>query len=344
MAVMAAAAIGGGLSLAGGLFGGKSAKKAAAASAAAQLESAKIAADAQKFRPVGITSRFGSSDFQFDKNGYLTGAGYQLDPQMAAMRDQALGQASGQGMEWAQQAGAAGQGLFGMGQNYIDSAVDPRMAAQSWMAKQQDLLAPARERSLAGVRNGLFNTGRGGLSVGATGVRPGGGAGLGASNPEMEAYFNSIAQQDAQLATQADQYGIKQQMDQINFGQGLFGKGIDLASLGYNPMKTGIGMGSMIENLGSGTLDLGAQLGGRAAQAGNAVGDTLLRGGMSAAQTLQGPASYSPWGAALQGLGNNQQFTGAMGGMFSGQNQGGWGGWQSGLGTGYAPGGDQLYG
>jgi hypothetical protein len=64
------------------------------------------------------------------------------------------------------------------------------------MQQQQDLLAPSRERQYAQLQNQLFQTGRGGLSVGATGLRPSGAGGLGATTPEMEAYYNALAQQD----------------------------------------------------------------------------------------------------------------------------------------------------
>ena len=49
---------------------------AANQSAAAQRESARLAAEAARFRPVGITTRYGSSNFQFDPQGYLKGAGF----------------------------------------------------------------------------------------------------------------------------------------------------------------------------------------------------------------------------------------------------------------------------
>jgi hypothetical protein len=38
----------------------------------------RLAAEAAKFRPVGITTRFGSSNFQMSPEGYLTGAGYTV--------------------------------------------------------------------------------------------------------------------------------------------------------------------------------------------------------------------------------------------------------------------------
>ena len=54
-------------SLLGGFLGGQSSSNAANTSAQAQLEAARIAADAARFRPVGVTTRFGASNFGFDK-------------------------------------------------------------------------------------------------------------------------------------------------------------------------------------------------------------------------------------------------------------------------------------
>ena len=70
------------------------------------------------------------------------------------------------------------------------------------MARQQELLAPSRERQLAQLQNQLYQTGRGGLSVGATGARPSGAGGLGATTPEMEAYYNALAHRSSKLTLQ----------------------------------------------------------------------------------------------------------------------------------------------
>jgi hypothetical protein len=99
------------------------------------------------------------------------------------------------------------------------------------MESQYNLLAPSRERQYAQLQNQLFQTGRGGLSVGATGLRPSGGLGLGASQPELESYYNAIAQQDAELAARAEEAGRQR----IAFGAGLFGTGSDI----YNLYSTG---------------------------------------------------------------------------------------------------------
>ncbi len=90
--------------------------------------------------------------------------------------------------------------MFGLGESYL--AQSPEQVAQQYMQRQMDLLAPSRERQMAQLQNQLYQTGRGGLSVGATSTRPSGAAGLGAASPEMEAYYNALAQQDAALAAQ----------------------------------------------------------------------------------------------------------------------------------------------
>jgi len=64
-----------GASLLGGYLQGESAKSAAETSAAGQREAARMAADASRFRPVGVTTRYGSSNFQTDAQGNLIGAG-----------------------------------------------------------------------------------------------------------------------------------------------------------------------------------------------------------------------------------------------------------------------------
>jgi hypothetical protein len=188
----------------------------------------------------------------------------------------------------------AGQQLFQLGGQYV--AQSPEQVAQQYMQRQLDLLAPSRERQYGQLQNQLFQTGRGGLAVGGTGMRPGGGAGLGAANPEMEAYYNALAQQDAQLAAQAQQEGQRQ----LAFGAGLFGTGANLLG-GYesgvtgalNPFTTTLGGISALESLGQQPLDIGSTLGARASTAGANAGLSLLQGGVSAARAIQG-AAYDP--------------------------------------------------
>ena len=290
MPVMIAAGIGAGASLLGGSMQSKAAKQAAETSARAQLEAARIAAEAAKFRPVGVTTRYGSSQFQTSPEGYLTGASYYVSPELKAYQDRLMGLTGGAltQAELAQQQYAplqsAATGLFQTGQQYLNQPADqrlggianqylgnqpnfgigdigqrllaqgqdqqlidiarqqfapstgaqaltslgqqyvsqsPEQVAADYMARQQDLLAPSRERQMAQLQNQLFQTGRSGLSVGATGARPSGTAGLGASSPELEAYYNALAQQDVGLAAQAQQAG----QQNVAFGSSLLGQG-----------------------------------------------------------------------------------------------------------------------
>jgi hypothetical protein len=283
--------IGGGLSLLGGLFGGSSAKSAAQTQANAQLEAARIAADAAKFRPVGVTTRFGSSNFTVDPNtGYVTQAGYTVDPTVAMMRDTLLSQAAGGGLQTAQQATQAQQGLFNLGQQYL--AQSPEAAAQDWMSKQQALLQPSRDVQYGRMQQGLFNTGRGGLAVAQ-------GGNLAAANPEAAAYYNALAQHAAQ-AMQAGQA-------QTEFGAGLFNKGISLGTTAYDPLKSAFGTSQAMEEAAQQALNMGAELGGRVTET-SANAGRLLAGGMTNAAATMAPSNaYSPWGTGLTALGNNQQ-------------------------------------
>lgn len=301
---MIPALIGAGIGLLGSSMQARAARDAAQTSANAQLESARIAADAARFRPVGVTTRFGSSRFGFDPQGNLSSAGYTVSPELIAIQDRLLSQAGQQGVGATEQALAAQQGLFNLGQQYL--AQSPQEAAQQWLASQQALLQPARERALAQTRQNLFNTGREGLSIAQ-------GGNLQATNPEMAAYYNALAQQDAQLAAQAQEQGRAQ----TTFGAGLFGTGAQIAQAGYSPLQTQLGLGQTIEQLGQSPLDIGAQLGGRTATAGANAGQFLMQGGLGAARTLQATAGNSPTGALLSGLANNQQFTSGLGSWMS---------------------------
>ena len=284
------------------------AEAAARTSADAQLEAARIAAEEARFRPIGITTRFGQSQFGYDPTtGRVSSAGYAVSPELKAYQDRIMA-LTGQGLGFAEQAPGlyaplqtAATGLFGLGQQYL--AESPQQAAERYIAQQQELLAPSRERQMAQLQNRLFQTGRGGLAVGGTSARPSGAAGLGAASPEMEAYYNALAQQDAQLAAQAMQAG----QQQTAFGAGLFGTGAGLLggygqglTGAYAPFTTGLGTAGSIEQLGMEPLTIGSALGGRIASP--YAASALLQGGISAARALQSGHGISPTGQTLLGL------------------------------------------
>ena len=282
-------AIAAGGSLLGGILGGESASNAASAAAASNTEAARLAAEAAKFRPVGITTRFGTSNFQLSPEGYLTSAGYELSPELKAIQDYVMGQTRTSLGDVTT--------LQNLGRSYL--AQSPEQVASNWLTQQQGLLQPGREKALAGVRQGLFNTGRGGLSVAQ-------GGDLAASNPELQAYYNAMAQQDAALAAQAQKEG----QNQLVFGQGLL-------SSAYAPLSAGLGLASTLEQLGQTPLDLGAQLGGRAASAGATAGSLLAQGAARAAPYQYASGSFNPFAAALTGASQNPMFGPGIQRMFN---------------------------
>jgi hypothetical protein len=348
------AIIGGALSFLGAGEQASATENAANTSANAQLEAARLAAAEARFRPVGITTRYGKSNFQFGipgvnapvstdfqtpeefaaaqsayqgrlaNEGRLTGAGYELSPELKAYQDRltaltggALSQAEGAQKQYQPLSQAAG-GLFGLGQQYL--AQSPEQVASQYMSRQQDLLAPSRERQMSQLQNQLFQQGRGGLSVGATGMRPSGAAGLGATTPEMEAYYNAIAQQDAQLATQAQQAG----QQNVAFGAGLFGTGANMLNQyqagqvgALSPFTSYLGSGQGIEGIGQESLRLGSELGGKASSAGANAGQFLYSGGINAARAQQAGQGSSPLSGLFQGAANNPKLQSAIQNYFN---------------------------
>lgn len=309
-----------GAGLLGGAMSSNAAKQAAQTSANAQIEASKIAADAAKFRPVGITTRFGQSNFGFDPNtGYLSSAGYTVSPELKAIQDQIMAQAGaydtariGQVAEQNLMPGA--QGLFNLGQQYL--AESPEQAAQKYMQQQQGLLAPQREQTLANLRNQVYQGGRAGLATGGTTA-----GGMQQTTPEMAAYYNALAQQDAQLAANAEAAGQQRATfgaGLLNTGAGMLGQIPSLTTQGYGPLQTQLGLASTIEQLGYEPLTIGSQLGAQTAASGTTAANALMQGGMGAASTMQAANSYSPFGTALQGLAGNKQLSQGLGNWFSG--------------------------
>ena len=292
--------------LVGGYLQGEAAKSAAEKQASAQAEAARQAAEASKFRPVGVTTRFGTSNFQRDAQGNLIGAGYALSPEMLSQQNALMG-VSGQALQQYQGAigqtaplGAAGQGLMGLGQQYLTTS--PQEQATKYMQEQQALLAPSRAAQLSALENQQFQQGRTGLAVG-------GGGGMLATNPEMAAYYNSIAQQNAALASQATQGG----MQYAQFGAGLLGTGgqligqqYGLQNQAFSPYQTALGGAQTLEGLGQQAMDIGMNVGAQG-QA-NASSAQLLQQGLSnAAATRAGAESYSPWAGLLSGAASKAQ-------------------------------------
>jgi hypothetical protein len=326
----------------GPILGYQGAKKQAQATTDAarmQSDAAREAAEMARFRPVGITTGFGSSQFTTDAEGNVVGAGYQLTPELQSIRDRLLSQAGAydptQIAQQAQALGGGAQTLFGAGQGYLSES--PEVARQRYISNQQALLNPINEQNLAGLRNRLFQTGRTGLATGGTMA-----GGMQATNPELAAYYNALAQQNLQLTAGADQAAQQQQA----FGAGLFGSGAGLlgqqtalTSGAYAPLQTQLGLAGSTEQLGQQALELGSAIGGRAATAGSAAGNLLSSGMGGASRTMagitdptaallgsfgrqigSGTPTASSWFNSMLGGGTNYGSTGNLAGSSSAYN------------------------
>ena len=304
--------IGGALNVLGGMFGGGSAADAERNRAAAlEADNEKRRRD-QLFSAVGTTNRFGTSTSQIDPaTGKLISAGYELSPELKAFQDRFMGLAGGgltqienaPGM-YAPLTGAA-RSMYDLGAQYL--AQSPEEVAAKYMRQQQDLIDPSRQRSFAQLQQNMFNTGTGGLSVGATGMRPGGGEGLRAANPQMEAYYNVQAQQDRQLALDAERMG----MDRYKFGQGLFQAGTN--TLGdyyggltdaYKPYTAAMGGVTRAEDLGRlsfGDMERFGKL--------NMINSPSNSAGITAQYQAD---QYSPFGALFSGAGGSPELSDAL--------------------------------
>ena len=265
------------------------------------------AAQASQFRPVGITSRFGSSNFQINPDtGQMQSAGYSLSPELVGYQNR-LSSLTGQGLTQAEQAQGqyaplqqGAQSLFNLGNQYL--AQSPQAAAQQYMTNQQALLAPSRNMESARLANQLQQTGR-------TGVQVAQGGSLGMANPEQQALANARAMQDLQLAANAQQAG----QQQTSFGAGLLGQGA--SSLGnyysgqqaaYAPFTTALGQTNALEQLGQQPFALSSELAGRSSTAGAKAADYLKSAGQAnpLASILTGAGTNAALGTGLSGLGS----------------------------------------
>jgi hypothetical protein len=120
-----------------GLLGSSQARSAAKDAAAAQLEAAKIAADAAAFKPYSVTTGFGSSYF----NPETQTAGYTLDPALEAWRDQ----------------------MMGMGAQALPTSMDTSANAQQYYNEIQGMMAPQRQAENLQMQQDLFGSGRLGI-------------------------------------------------------------------------------------------------------------------------------------------------------------------------------------
>jgi hypothetical protein len=135
------------------------------------------------------------------------------------------------------EAQAYAQQLQQTGAGYLSQS--PEEARAEYVRTQQAALAPGQEQQLAGIRNQLFQTGRGGLATGGTSS-----GGLQQTNPEMAAYYNSLAQQNLNIGAGAEQAAQQRQA----LGLGMLGQGYQTTAQAQEVARQ-----NMLQNLGIGT-------------------------------------------------------------------------------------------
>lgn len=265
--------------------GARATRRAADTAAQQQAEAARLAAYASAFRPVGMTTRFGTSQFTTETDPVtglpvVTGAGYTVDPALKAIQDRLMGLTGGavdtaeQAQMAAQPLGEAAGGLFNLGLGYLSES--PEALRQRFYGQQQALLEPTRQREEERLASSVFGRGRAGLNVGSMG------------QPELFSLAQARREQDLALAAQAEQ----QAQQQLGFGANLFGTGASLLGQQYGipgqalaPLQSYLGTVGTIEDLGLQPFNLGMQLGGAVTQGGQAGGSLLGAGLSQAAQT-----------------------------------------------------------
>jgi len=266
---------------------------------------------AAQFRPIGMTTRFGTSQFKVDPvTGQLTSAGYTLSPEAKAAQDQfaklaeyGITQAKeAQGQFAPLQTGA--QNLFSLGNQYL--AQSPQDVAQNYLNQQMALLQPGRELELANLQNRLQQQGRGGLSVAQGGA-------MGATTPELQALYNARAQQEAQLAANAQQFG----QQQVTFGAGLLGQGASAMGqyyggqqAAYAPYTAAMGQVTGLETAAQQPFQMGVDLGKIGATTGFDAGRLGLQGAGQSVALATGPAATNnPYASLLSGAASSPALT-----------------------------------
>ncbi len=190
--------------------GASSTRQAANTAAGETAEAARLGAQVSAFRPVGITTRFGSSQFGMGDVGgvpRVTSAGYTVSPELREIQDRLFGFAQGGGLEQVEAAGPFAQRLFNLGSQYI--ADSPQQAQQRIFNQLEAVRQPSRLQEEQRLASSVFGRGRAGLNIGDIG------------QPELYSLGRAREEQRAADALAAEQLA----REQVGFGTGLFGTG-----------------------------------------------------------------------------------------------------------------------
>ena len=322
---------------------------------AAITDAAAAAAARGQFKPVTVTSTFGTPQYTYDSTGRLTGVSSTpapwlqnlqtrqqgLLPQYMGLTEAALS-AAPQYATGAQQAVTGAERMYGLAGEALPTSYDVTGETQKYYQQMQNLLAPERERQLATTRQGLFNTGRTGLATGATQA-----GGMLATNPEMAAYYNAISQRDKELAIQSEEKARANLQSDITTAGKLYGGGAagytaagDVqnqlyrnVSASQSPFATGMAATTGLESTAYTPVTQGFSFATPVSQ-GEQYAGTMGYNAATASANLAAQmapqiagyqyqnSAYSPWGSLLQGMGGSlgQSNLGSWGSLFGGSS------------------------
>jgi hypothetical protein len=259
---------------------------------AAELQkSAAEQAPRMQFQPIGITTRFGSTTTpQYDEQGRLTGFGYTPAADIAAQRDR----------------------LLTLSNEALPTTTNIEQATANYLRGLESLQRPTDEQALADIQARLQATGRTGLGVGATsGI--GGSNALAATNPELAAYYNAIAQRQSRQALEAEDVAQRRLTNQLTTSGNLFTQARDIETTAQQPLRLGSELGQMTTagstNAANAELraaQLGAALKAEGAQG---VNKALTLGGVGLAPSIGNilGSTFPSLGGLFGGGTQNQQ-------------------------------------
>jgi hypothetical protein len=266
-----------GAGIVGGMMSAGAAEDAAAAQAGISREQAAALKEASKWKATGTTNRYGASSQTVDPvTGSMTDATWNMSPEMKAYQDK----------------------LMSGSREALPANFDPATATQAQYQLLKNQQAPGVERGYSGLLSNLMGKGTLGLATGGTeGI--GGSAAMGQSNPQMEAFMNAVAHQDAANMTGA-QTQVRSMMDSdINRANALLMQSNGIEDRGISSLDRTIAWGADQRD---------AALRG--------AGASAAQSNLAASQQREADSS-SQVGSMLSGLSSNPAFGSVVGGMFS---------------------------
>lgn len=208
------------------------------------------AADLSKFTPFGTKTAFGESKFTYDPTtGKLTGASYDVAPEVAAERDR----------------------LFKLASGITPTATSMSDYEKQYLESQRGLLRPEQERQLGSLQERMARTGRSGFGYGQ-------GTGMMATNPELAAYYNSLGTTERTLAANAPTYARNLFGTDIANLSKLYNQAGELEKLGAAPLTTSL-------DIAGKTSTAGATTGRFLTDAETKAADLTARGGLLSASS-----------------------------------------------------------